>query len=132
MNDLIKLALLLATRGQTGVAARKPAAILPLGLFALGCALAAFICGLVAIWRYGDFAFGRIGAPLIVAGVLCVACAVAVIVMRCFGWPRRAPTLPAPSPEQLVSDASALVKANKMMALAAAALAGFIAANSVK
>eukprot|EP01037_Dinobryon_pediforme_P012274 gene12274-12360_t len=108
------------------------ASLVPLGLFAIGCAFAAFICGMVAIWRYGDITFGRIGAPIIVAGVLCVFCAISMIFIRYAGRSRTRSSFPAPSPDQMLAEANTLIKANKTTALVAAAIAGFIAASSLK
>jgi hypothetical protein len=97
---------------------------------AVGCAIAALACVLVALWIYVLPRVGAVGAPLVIAGAL-VLVGLAVLALLRYA-PTRHPPPPAASvaPSLLLAEATHLLKTHKTAVLAGVLLAGLLAGRS--
>jgi hypothetical protein len=130
MNDLIRLALTLATAGGGRQSRRVTARTVIVMVAAATCAVAAIACGLAALWICALPYVGAAGAPAVVAGVLLAMC-LALLALNQYGLKRRSPPA-GTSPSVSVAEAARLVQDHKAPVLMAALLAGLVAGSGKK
>jgi hypothetical protein len=129
MNDLIRLALALATAGDKPRTCRATARFVGAAaacVAAGACAVAALACALAAIWIFARPHVGAAGAWAIVTGILLAKSLALLALSRYCLKPRPTPPAGADVP-LLVTEATRLVRDNKAPVLLAALLAGLIA-----
>ena len=126
--DLLRIAVTMIGGAARPAAPRvTPTAVLAV-LVAVAAALAAVVCLFVALWIWARPLVGPAGAPLVVASALgLVALVAALILRRCMRPVAVAPVaLPIGA---ALDDLASVVASHKGPALAAALLAGLIAAT---
>jgi hypothetical protein len=130
MSGLIRLALGLV---EAGAVARSRRVVTQMACLAIVtavtavCGIATVACVLTALWIYAIPHVGAVGAPLIVAGVLFVACLAGIALMRHAMKPRPAQPTAGVTIEVLQAEATRLFKEHKGTVLVAALVAGLLA-----